>query len=385
MAWSTELAAAVFAAASQLDLMVILAWACLSMPAWKNQLFAQRLSTEAILTALAVTANLSFCPGLLDAMRATSPPALQFFKKLPAATFKTWAVYVLVLEKLDSKPLVYIGSGTESQYRVLNRWSDYDRLDKLPNRVQEMVDKGFAITHKGVIVWTPIPAAANIPMVRLLFVTMEAVFAFLFWAMWPAKNDYMMSECCPWPLDSFGYGGLCTHSPLKDNIEGDFDRTAEELEQMAVDRKDWAHQRYLNRKEADPDRYAEIIANSKANMKLNSPHLLKAQDKRAYDKGKKQGQWICGPCKDRWSKKSQYDVHCESKAHLLKVGLRPEDVLTKHVCDPCGFRTNRVANWNQHIKTAVHKSKTSAAAMSGNLRNFFTRPAKVEAMDEASS
>jgi hypothetical protein len=39
-----------------------------------------------------------------------------------------------------------------------------------------------------------------------------------------------MSSCYPWPRDALAHGGLCGHRPLIEEIHGDLDLSAEELE-----------------------------------------------------------------------------------------------------------------------------------------------------------
>lgn len=62
-------------------------------------------------------ASLSFCPGLFEAVQASSPPTIDFFRNLPSNGHGRWAVYALVVDKPGAIPLLHIGSGTNS-----NRW-----------------------------------------------------------------------------------------------------------------------------------------------------------------------------------------------------------------------------------------------------------------------
>jgi hypothetical protein len=51
---------------------------------------------------------LVFAPGLLDVFQASTPPSLSYFKSQPTYVSKCWAVYLIILEKLDSRPKIYI-------------------------------------------------------------------------------------------------------------------------------------------------------------------------------------------------------------------------------------------------------------------------------------
>jgi hypothetical protein len=96
------------------------------------------------------------------------------------------------------------------------------------------VDNGYTIVLKGLVLWRPVPSAADIPKLRLLYVVIEAALSFLFWAVQSQKKDYSMSRCCPWPRNSFSYSGLCSHSALAENVTGNFDFSSEQLEAEAA-------------------------------------------------------------------------------------------------------------------------------------------------------
>jgi hypothetical protein len=59
------------------------------------------LSSQEIVEGLLSSASLVFAPGLLEVLKASTPPTLSFFKTLPAnsRSTKQWAVYLIVLEK----------------------------------------------------------------------------------------------------------------------------------------------------------------------------------------------------------------------------------------------------------------------------------------------
>lgn len=56
---------------------------------------------------------------LTSVLQSHSPPSLDFFRSLNvnASGGKVWGIYILLLEKTDHKPNLYIGSGT-SQHGV---------------------------------------------------------------------------------------------------------------------------------------------------------------------------------------------------------------------------------------------------------------------------
>ena len=56
------------------------------------------------------------------------------------------------------------------------------------------------------------PSAVDVPVLRALFVALEAIFAFVFWAI-KAKREYGhgLAHICPWDRGTLEYDGLCSH------------------------------------------------------------------------------------------------------------------------------------------------------------------------------
>jgi hypothetical protein len=111
------------------DLVVRTIWACVSDRTGKNAVFRQILSSEAVISEICSDIGISFSPGLLDAMQAESPPAVDFFRNLPLGERRCWAVYAVTMEKPSMIPQIYIGTGTCSRYGLRARFNAYDRLD----------------------------------------------------------------------------------------------------------------------------------------------------------------------------------------------------------------------------------------------------------------
>jgi hypothetical protein len=220
-------------AATILELMVLLTWAALNSPVHINPLFKQVISCQATLAGLITASNISFCLGLLETIQKPTPP-LSWFEALPTATVGTWGIYVLVLKKQHSVPLLYIGSGTAANRGVKARLGEYDRGVRLAKYIEIALNNGYKICTKRLLLHCPIPSAANIPRVRITLVAMEAMFAFLFWAMTSRTKDYGYGQLCPWDRSSFEWHGLCSHNPLLEDVSGNFDLSAEQLEAIAA-------------------------------------------------------------------------------------------------------------------------------------------------------
>lgn len=88
------------------------------------------------------------------------------------------------MERPGYKFKLYVGSGTNSLYGVRSRLRDYDRRSLLPRFVKLACQAGYTITHRGLLCWAPIPPVNLIPLARLWFPALEAVFCLLIFC-WP--------------------------------------------------------------------------------------------------------------------------------------------------------------------------------------------------------
>lgn len=202
------------------DLVLFSTWDCLSETHTldKVQYFDMVFPDLPSLEDAFSTAAISFAPDLLDVLQSDTAPTSSFFKSLPAKPDnKTWAVYVLVLEKPDHETGIYIDSGTNTKGGVLYRWNEYDKNKRLPSNVEAALNEHYTIAHKDMLCWALRPTPASTPVCRLLFYALEATFAYLFWAY--ADSGFRGSNTamsCHWDRDTLEYNGLCSHVALVD-------------------------------------------------------------------------------------------------------------------------------------------------------------------------
>lgn len=186
-----------------------------------------------------------FASGLLQIFRSSTAPTIAYFKTPVLYLDKLWAVYLLVLEKDGGRPRIYIGSGTSSAGGVRNRMSSYDRRSRtgqvdnvIPHYVETSLQEGYAITHKCLLAWTPLPPPSDLYELRCLILVFETIFSLGFWAMKSRTKDYYMPALCPWPRESFTYDGCCTHFSINEQIVGHNENaTPEEINRAAAERK----------------------------------------------------------------------------------------------------------------------------------------------------
>ena len=222
------------------QLVLHLTWTCLSTcPATqKHPIFAAVLSTQTRLEELLSSATFNYAPGLFEVLRASTPPPMSYLKTLPTEFKRRWAVYLLVLERTGSQPLIYIGSGTEARNGVSTRLSCYDTDTLVPRPVSRAFKQGYTISNKGLLCWTSIPTASMVPTLRVLLVALETLFTFHIWAVYCTTDfGFEMTQPCPWDRDTLEYTGLCSHNPFMELPAGDHGLSSEELESQAERKK----------------------------------------------------------------------------------------------------------------------------------------------------
>jgi hypothetical protein len=83
----------------------------------------------------------------------------------------------VTLEKFGRCPKIYVGSGANTRAGVSERLDQNDSRGKYtPRCVAKAIDAGYLITHKGLLCWAPIPSSALVPLLRVLFLALEAIF-----------------------------------------------------------------------------------------------------------------------------------------------------------------------------------------------------------------
>ncbi len=214
--------------------------------------FERLLPTQRDVEKLFLVPGLSIAPGLFTVLRARDPPTLAWFKGLPfCETSKDWAVYTLILEKPNSKPLLYIGSATSRLQGLKHRMVAYrSQSSRLPRYLAQALKEGFKITCKGVLLTMPRPEPVEVQLHRHFMFALEATLSFAFWAMYSKETDYKMGHLCKWDIETLEWYGLCSHSALYDWMvleTQELDMTPKEIEIREREKKDHALRRERER------------------------------------------------------------------------------------------------------------------------------------------
>jgi len=309
---------------------------------------------------------------MLDAVQALAPPLVSWFEALPAYCLNRWSGYILVLKKHGYWTIIYCGSATDATGGVKKRWAQYDGYQDrgtyfatMPVRVKAAIDDGDRITHKGLLVWTSIPSAANVPMFRLLFVAPESLFTSTFWALEHKTKDYGgMISCCAWDLDAVEYKGACTHNSLNESLKANFDLTAEELEHLdavrAENKRLYTKQYRLNN--------SEVKRKSDELYRLNNRDAIKISHAVSEAKIHALEIYYCALCSVSCNSQFVLNRHNDSGKHKERFKKYEAGILAwnwyenRWTCTPCRWGTNNQQAFCNHKHTQRHSANVAKAA-----------------------
>jgi hypothetical protein len=341
-------------------------WTCLSSTPFnqKNPLFARFFKTQEDIEDIARQVSLAFAPGLLDVLKEAAPPVLQFFKSLPLGPNLCWGIYAIVMEKPKSRPRLYVGSatsiGTPTACGSQLRLKQYDTGFLLPQYVQASLAEGYVITHKGLLCWIIRPGPALQPIARLLFILLEATFAYVFWAMRARLGDYGMGHICLWDRTELEYDGLCSHCALNEGVLGQFDMSAEELEEYAKEREakrrllksqnnsSWHYKRMAD----DYDNYIGQAHERVKRSRANNPERDKMYQAEQVAIALAENKFYCEICDIAVGTSQSLREHKRTAKHLRKV--KEQHKPPAFFCKPCNLSYHNKSNLTRHELTKTH-------------------------------
>lgn len=285
--------------------------------------FRQRPSWDAITSAY----PLSVAPGLASVLSSPTPPSLSFFKSLPKPSRSKlqWGDYVLVLERPGYPPIVYPGSGTDSDGGIRARERCYlNGSGPFGSIVQRALATGYTITSFGMLCWTDFPAARHEPRLRTRLLVLEAVFTIIFCA---CVRTIMDSTFIPdlfiWKREDISWLPGCTHLSLSESVRGDLELTDEELELATAaraQRKVEKTQRYRQRqREQDEKSFLQRSLDQHNNWADENRDRVNEIAAGVRQRAKDSGRFRCDVCDLNLATQYALEDHCKSDAHAAAV------------------------------------------------------------------
>lgn len=389
-----------FKATTLLQLILALLWLILSTTPTTSvsAIFPKILPSAEVVTDVFNSAAPVFAPGVYEVLQAATPPTVAFFASLPTDFKDKWAIYALTLEKPGFRPKIYIGSGTRIKVRVLKRLLSYDRGECLPHLVAKALEDDYVIVHKGLLCWIPIPSAVMAPLYRLLFVALEALFTFVFWAInCKTEYGYGMTHLCPWNRNTLEYDGLCTHHPLSECPRGEFlteqeieAKAREALAKQAAAVREWR----AKAKAQDPVKYKQQKHTWYLTSERNNPGGSIDHNHRSRARAVAEKRHYCSVCDYAAMTTSKLRDHLKSAKHAAKVAavkagkvnvLLEQEKKKRWFCASCGIGFNKSSSWKRHLASPRHKKKAAAAPKDAVLKDATQEPILVDDTEQDDS
>ena len=266
--------------------------------------------------------------------------------------------------------MIYIGSGTSATHGVSQRLGNYDSHTLVPSRITKVLSEGYTIVHKGLLCSAPIPSATMLPVLRVLFVALEAVFTFVFWAL-SAKTDYGygMVHICPWARDTLKYDGLCSHSALTKRPASNLSLSPAELEAQALESAQQLSKNVRRCREKakskDPAEYKAKAIEHRKKFVDNHADATKEIEKRSIAKAVEEKRHYCDICDHAFYKGAALKKHLAGPMHAAKAARLEKDPPSqenkepKYYCGACDQEFTRKAGLTNHLATPRHAAKAA--------------------------
>jgi hypothetical protein len=335
------------------------AWGCLSHPSYHNPEFDVVFPSQDTFLSAFDSAGFLFCSGLPDLFSSGEPPSLAWFTSVSLDIFqdrdlvphKSWGLYLHVFLKPGSEPVIYIGSATASDFGIRARMKDYRSLHAVSQEILNAINDGYALDHTIILGHCPLPRPANQPLIRGVCKSLEAAFSAIFWCMRSKSADYgHLGDQAVWDPEELSYGGLCTHSPLVEKIDG-VEFTAEELDAIAEQRR--LHKNEQHRKWSK-DKNAEQRANPTPEFAAQRTKLNKSKypsKKRKRDAAVANQTHYCDLCEKPYTSKEELQKHFQKPLHLRRAARGEKNFS----CAPCGDTFPNKTRYDRHCRSKKHQ------------------------------
>ncbi|PSK60511.1 hsp75-like protein [Elsinoe australis] len=268
-----------------------------------------------------------FVEDLDDVLSSDYPPTIAWLESVRDSYVqnrdlipsKHWGLYLHLLKKHGSKPVITVGSATNTQNGLRTRLSNYNSLHNVSQEYRNAISAGYHLACTVLLAYAPMPQPADQPTIAALFKVLETAFHAIFWSMRNPSTSYgHLGDNRLWSSSSMGWSGLNTHSPLLEDVGG-LEFSAEELEQIAQKRHEALNARHRGYAKANRIKAKEHpterteIARKKA-LRASSDSRRK---KAATDHAKKTYQ--CEVCNRNLYNARNFAIHNQSTAHKKAV------------------------------------------------------------------
>lgn len=345
-----------------------------------NPAIKTALGNKSAYDKLCSEAPLTYAPGLDDVLSSPSPPSIEYFESLPVPEDfeKGWGVYGIVLAKPDGRSKLYIGSGTDSAKGHLSRVVVYvdKKAKRLPVFVKLAYEAGWKLKHIGMICWQPIPRPGLQPRLRARILTKEAFFTTHFFAAFETRYEgsRLLLE---WDRDDVDYDPMGSHSPLLEKFNGDLGLTDEELEALAVARREWAKGSDERERAKDPEAYLARKRKEKAAWTALNKEKVAEQHRNTIRRTLAAKKHYCSDCEVALASPAALKLHLLTKSHLRKVAdiangrqyipsqnaarsakhVAAAKASKKNYCTICGKAFGLPAHLKKHLTSKKHLAK----------------------------
>lgn len=354
----------------------------LDLPGWFingdfKAIFASRSKWDSVVS----NGPLQACSRMASVLSSVKPPGLDFFQDLPKLDgSKEWGVYTLLLEHPQLQPILYVGSGTDSEGGVQLRHSRYrSGTGPFAAIVKRALAKGYTFTF-GVLCWTKVPPPQQAPRLRARFLVLEAVFTIIFCAcVKTIMDEVFIPDFFLWDREEVAWLPGCTHLSLNEGVRADLKLTPEELIHAAELRRQRSAaktQRYRKRKrEEDEEAFLQNNLQQHRAWSERNPGRVNEIAAGVRNKAKDLQRFRCEVCDHNAATQYALDEHNRSQAHrdaerrghkvLKPLSASAENKRASraaiianqtHFCRPCNKACTSVTDLKRHTDSKKHKA-----------------------------
>lgn len=170
-------------------------------------------------------------------------------------------------------------------------------------------------------------------------------------------------------MDSFAYGGCCSHSSLNDRIRGNFSLTPEQIKAVVAEiearekaaRKVANAKQYKRMREVDLEGFKARKREHGATYRVNSADKKHDNEMRFRAKAKEEKRFYCETCGVTCTNNFELQRHNDSKRHKLAVKRKANGKLRFH-CTLCDKHFTHQCHLDRHRRGQRHLEKAAKAA-----------------------